>query len=185
MIKKSLLMALMTVLVGATAWAQGSMLPESEMYVSGLKVGALESQMLNTFGQPTAIDRDQTSIYPKLRKFLRDLKTNYYNGLGFITGFVPGFDMHGNEVYSAVLTDRSAVTHRGLAVGDSDERMFELYGNDAQFIKHHGYTYVHGKKTKVDGEYRYRVNDGRGENSNAQMQVLIYKHTIVAISIGY
>ena len=114
----------------------GQSLRAIEYQVLGVPIGASFSQVKASLGAPTE--------YVKVG--LR------YGGVTFTTAHTHkgGFDL----VRKIILTNRDATTHRGIAVGDSLDKVYEAYGSNDWF-----YGFFVWSGDTVDGIYF--ENDGK------------------------
>ena len=88
-----------------------------EYQVAGVPIGASFSQVKASLGAPTEY----------VRGGLR------YGGITFQTAFTykDGYDL----VRKITLTNRDATTHRGIAVGDSLEKVYKAYGRPTYIVR--------------------------------------------------
>ena len=95
----------------------GQKLDLIEYKVAGVPIGASFSQVKASLGAPTEY----------VRGGLR------YGGITFETAFTykDGYDL----VRKITLTNRDATTHRGIAVGDSLEKVYKVYGKPTYIVR--------------------------------------------------
>ena len=122
----------------------GHTLKAIEHQVLGVPIGASFSQVKASLGAPTV--EKQYSLT--------------YGGVTFTTAHTHkgGFDI----VRRIILTNRDATTHRGIAVGDTLEQVYEAYGKPT-YIFHDDNNWFYGffvwSGDAVDG--MYFENDGK------------------------
>lgn len=108
-------------------------LDRSEIQILGISIGTSESALIKSLGAPTKIVVSPTFAYPAYG-YQEKFKNIYYKGTIFQVQVEERTDSRLpkkiSNVTSIYLTDRSATTVRGLAVGDSESRVKELYGDD-------------------------------------------------------
>lgn len=102
----------------------GHSLEAIEYQVLGVPMGATFRQVRNNLGEPTEINRGMR-----------------YGGVRFDMSFTKG-DYYDNNVVDYIeITNRDATTHRGIAVGDTLEQVYNVYGRPTYIFDNNAWFY--------------------------------------------
>lgn len=165
----------------------------SEYFIGGTQPGAFEENVLQSLGEPTERYKGDYT-YTKGGPFVKytNQEILFYNGIGLTVADISvGSDNYGRRVALILLLDRSGTTPSGLAVGDSIQKMIELYGlpmGSARNWKVDKSTRFGPYKFMYDEIYSYRVKAARTSwDDMEEMDIYTYKGRIAAICLytGY
>ena len=102
----------------------GHSLEAIEYQVLGVPMGATFRQVRNSLGEPTEINRGMR-----------------YGGVRFDMSFTKG-DYYDNNVVDYIeIMNRDATTHRGIAVGDTLEQVYNAYGRPTYIFDNNAWFY--------------------------------------------
>lgn len=113
--------------------AIGERLPVAEMQVVGVNIGTPLNDVLASLGAPDKYDKRDRGMYGPTR-------TLTYGGIRFET--LESNKTGQQVVFQIAISNRDATTARGIAVGDSLEKLYEVYGQPT-------YMYGGSKGTKT------------------------------------
>ena len=102
----------------------GHSLESVEYQVLGVPMGATFKQVSNSLGEPTEINHGMR-----------------YGGVTFAMSFTKGDYYDDNVVDYIEITNRDATTHRGIAVGDTLEQVYNAYGRPTYIFDNNGWFY--------------------------------------------
>ena len=165
----------------------------SEYFIGGTQPGAFEENVLQSLGEPTERYKGDYT-YTKGGPFVKytNQEILFYNGIGLTVADISvGSDNYGRRVALILLLDRSGTTPSGLAVGDSIQKMIELYGlpmGSARNWKVDKSTRFGPYKFMYEEIYSYRVKAARTSwDDMEEMDIYTYKGRITAICLytGY
>jgi putative lipoprotein len=165
----------------------------SEYFIGGTQPGAFEANVLQSLGEPTERYMGDYT-YTKGGPFVKytNQEILFYNGIGLTVADISvGSNNYGRRVALILLLDRSGTTPSGLAVGDSIQKVIELYGlpmGSARNWKVDKSTRFGPYKFMYDEIYSYRVKAARTSwDDMEEMDVYTYKGRITAICLytGY
>lgn len=122
----------------------GNKMDNVEYQVLGVPMGATFRQVRNSLGEPTEINHGMR-----------------YGGVRFAMSFTKG-DYHDDNVVDYIeIMNRDATTHRGIAVGDTLEQVYNAYGRPTHIFDTNAWfygtfmwnsDYIFGIKFSNDGE---------------------------------
>ena len=95
-----------------------------EYQVLGVPMGATFRQVRNSLGEPTEINHGMR-----------------YGGVTFAMSFTKGDYYDTNVVDYIEITNRDATTHRGIAVGDTLEQVYNAYGRPTHIFENNAWFY--------------------------------------------
>ena len=95
-----------------------------EYQVLGVPMGATFRQVRNSLGEPTQINHGMR-----------------YGGVTFAMSFTKGDYYDTNVVDYIEITNRDATTHRGIAVGDTLEQVYNAYGRPTYIFDNNAWFY--------------------------------------------
>ena len=95
-----------------------------EYQVLGVPMGATFRQVRNSLGEPTEIKHGMR-----------------YGGVTFAMSFTKGDYYDTNVVDYIEITNRDATTHRGIAVGDTLEQVYNAYGRPTHIFENNAWFY--------------------------------------------
>ena len=95
-----------------------------EYQVLGVPMGATFRQVRNSLGEPTEIKHGMR-----------------YGGVTFAMSFTKGDYYDTNVVDYIEITNRDATTHRGIAVGDTLEQVYNAYGRPTHIFDNNAWFY--------------------------------------------
>ena len=95
-----------------------------EYQVLGVPMGATFRQVKNSLGEPTQINHGMR-----------------YGGVTFAMSFTKGDYYDTNVVDYIEITNRDATTHRGIAVGDTLEQVYNAYGRPTHIFDNNAWFY--------------------------------------------
>ena len=165
----------------------------SEYFIGGTQPGAFEENVLQSLGEPTERYMGDY-IYTKGGPFVKytNREILFYNGIGLTVADISvGSNNYGRRVALILLLDRSGTTPSGLAVGDSVQKMIELYGlsmSSDRNWKVDKSARFGSRKFIYDQIYSYRVKEARTAwDDMEEMDVYTYKGRVTAICLytGY
>lgn len=167
--------------VGQASFAINYLSP-SEFYIAGVQPGMYASAVLQSFGEPTKRyvgDNIPTRGGPMLKHTNKEIW--FYKGLGLVMTDVFDYPTnYGHRVMLVLVTDRSATTAAGLAVGDSIDQMVKLYGNPLYASNSWGNKEVvesFGPKPFIyDHYYTYRINTNSTTEWNDWKNINVYTY---------
>lgn len=122
----------------------GNKINDIEYQVLGVPMGATFRQVRNSLGEPTEINHGMR-----------------YGGVRFAMSFTKGDYYDDNIVDYIEITNRDATTHRGIAVGDTLEQVYNAYGRPTHIFDTNAWfygtfmwksDYIFGIKFSNDGE---------------------------------
>ncbi len=102
----------------------GQSLEGIEYQVLGVPMGSTFRQVRNSLGEPTEINHGMR-----------------YGGVRFAMSFTKGDYYDGNVVDYIEITNRDATTHRGIAVGDTLEQVYNAYGRSTYIFDNNAWFY--------------------------------------------
>lgn len=153
----------------------------SEYFIGGTQPGAFEANVLQSLGEPTERYMGDYT-YTKGGPFVKytNQEILFYNGIGLTVADISvGSNNYGRRVALILLLDRSGTTPSGLAVGDSIQKVIELYGlpmGSARNWKVDKSTRFGPYKFMYDEIYSYRVKAARTSwDDMEEMDVYTYK----------
>lgn len=194
--KKIISILSLFIMLSCTGLAQAKLptivLPVGENYILGITHYIPESQLINYIGEPTERYHGNINVNgmykgPDKNKggfnsVVEDKEILFYKGLGFIAGRFTNDPTHKKLVIATVIIDRSAVTKRGLAVGDSETKLLNLYDQPTDLDVEGGTGYVGNHKIKYELIYRYSVSTGNGVMDSVSLDMYVNKGKVVAIT---
>lgn len=199
MLFKRFLLALSLVISFSLLWpmtqvmGQGGYIPASDYSIVGVQPGIVVDSVLQSLGNPTERYTGDY-IHTKGGPFVKynNKEIWYYKGISFaIADISLPPNNYGRRVALVLLLDRSATMPSGLAVGDSVQRMIDLYG-----LSFSGERNFHplkperfgSRKFMYDNAYYYRVKGAYTEwDDMKNVGIYTYKGRITAICLytGY
>ena len=102
----------------------GNKMDNVEYQVLGVPMGATLRQVRNSLGEPTEINHGMR-----------------YGGVTFAMSFTKGDYYDTNVVDYIEITNRDATTHRGVAVGDTLEQVYNAYGRPTHIFDNNAWFY--------------------------------------------
>ena len=102
----------------------GNKMDNVEYQVLGVPMGATFRQVRNSLGEPTEINHGMR-----------------YGGVTFAMSFTKGDYYDTNVVDYIEITNRDATTHRGVAVGDTLEQVYNAYGRPTHIFDNNAWFY--------------------------------------------
>lgn len=102
----------------------GHSLEPVEYQVLGVPMGATFKQVRNSLGEPTEVNHGMR-----------------YGGVTFAMSFTKGDYYDTNVVDYIEITNRDATTHRGIAVGDTLEQVYNAYGRPTYIFDNNAWFY--------------------------------------------
>lgn len=170
---------ILSLLISSSVFAAPE-ITRTDTTIFGLRNHADEKDILKTLGTPTKVLTGSRILDTQFGLYKR-YKTIFYNGLIFALDEWddPKVGPKKGIVFQIYLTDRSAVTARGLAVGDSASRVTELYGTKFQEeIESYGPSFLVYSKLfpniNTDKAWTYR-------SEGASIKIYFYKDKVSAI----
>lgn len=133
----------------------------ADMNVIGVNIGTPVSAVIKSLGKPTSWENQKHGLSAIIR----------YGGIAF------GLIGRGNNatVANIVLTNRDATTARGVAVGDSLEKVYEVYGTP-DFIIKEKQAWIYGSLDHPSGN---RTGITFGYNDNNRVTDIVIENTDV------